>query len=65
MKIKFITGKRNRYKFPIGIYINKLPCYPLVEGKVQKYAKGMRTITFRVNHNIYGIFINWNKIKHE
>lgn len=65
MKIKFIKGKRNHYKFPIGIYICKLPIYPLINNEVQKYHNRMRTINFRYKNNVYGIFINWNKIKHE
>lgn len=61
MIIKCFKGKRNHYKFPIEIYVCKLPIYPLVNDKVQKYHKGMRTINFRYKHNVYGIFINWNK----
>jgi hypothetical protein len=61
MIIRFNKGKRNRYKFPIGIYISKIPIYPLKNGKVIKYHKKMRTINFKYKHNIYSIFINWKK----
>ena len=63
MIIKFIKGRRNRYKFPIEIYVCKIPIYPLVNDKVQEYRKGMRTINFRFKHTVYSIFINWNKIE--
>ena len=61
MIIKCFKGKRNYYKFPIGIYVCKLPIYPLVNDKVQEYHKGMRTINFRFKNNVYSIFINLNK----
>ena len=57
MKIKYMKGKRNRYKFPIGIYISKIPIYPLNNGKVESYHKNMRTINFRIKRNVYTIFI--------
>jgi len=61
MIIRFIKGKRNYYKFPIGIYICNIPIYPLVNDKVQKYRKGMLTINFRFKNNVYCIFINLKK----
>ena len=61
MIIKFLKGKRNHYKFLIGIYVCKLPIYPIINDKVQEYRKRMRTINFRYKHNVYSIFINWNK----
>ena len=57
MKIKYMKGKRNRYKFPIGIYISKIPIYPLNNGKVESYHKNMRTINFRIKRNVYTILI--------
>ncbi len=57
MKIKYMEGKRNRYKFPIGIYISKIPIYPLNDGKIENYHKNMRTINFRIKRNVYTIFI--------
>ena len=59
MIIKFNKGKRNHYKFPIGIYISKVYIPPFNEGN---YHNKMRTINFRYKYNIYSIFINWNKI---
>lgn len=56
MIIKFNKGKRNHYKFPIGIYISKIPIVPINKCK---YYKKMRTINFRYKHNVYSIFINW------
>ena len=61
MIIKFLKGKRNQYKFPIDIYISKVPIYPLIDGKVENYHKGMRTINFRFKNNVYAIFINLYK----
>ena len=52
-----MKGKRNRYKFPIGIYISKIPIYPLKDGKIENYHKNMRTINFRIKRNVYTIFI--------
>lgn len=52
-----MKGKRNRYKFPIGIYISKIPIYPLNNGKVESYHKNMRTINFRIKRNVYTILI--------
>ncbi len=52
-----MKGKRNRYKFPIGIYISKIPIYPLNDGKIENYHKNMRTINFRIKRNVYTIFI--------
>lgn len=57
MKIIYMKGKRNRYKFPIGIYISKIPIYPLNNGKIENYHKNMRTINFRIKRNIYTILI--------
>ena len=57
MKIKYMKGKRNKYKFPIGIYISKIPIYPLNNGKVESYHKNMRTINFRIKRNVYTILI--------
>jgi hypothetical protein len=57
MKIKYMKGKRNRYKFPIGIYISKIPIYPLNNDKVENYRKNMRTINFRIKRNVYTILI--------
>ena len=57
MKIKYMKGKRNRYKFPIGIYISKIPIYPLNNSKVESYHKNMRTINFRIKRNVYTILI--------
>lgn len=57
IKIKYLKGKRNRYKFPIGIYISKIPIYPLNDGKIENYHKNMRTINFRIKRNVYTIFI--------
>jgi hypothetical protein len=57
MKIKYMKGKRNRYKFPIGIYISKIPIYPLNNDKVKNYRKNMRTINFRIKRNVYTILI--------
>ena len=39
MIIKCFKGKRNHYKFPIEIYVCKIPIYPIVNDKVQKYHK--------------------------
>jgi len=61
MIIKFLKGKRNQYKFPIDIYISKVPIYPLIDGKVENYRKGMITINFRFKNNVYAIFINLYK----
>ena len=52
-----MKGKRNRYKFPIGIYISKIPIYPLNDGKIENYHKNMITINFRIKRNVYTIFI--------
>ena len=52
-----MKGKRNKYKFPIGIYISKIPIYPLNNGKVESYRKNMRTINFRIKRNVYTILI--------
>lgn len=45
------------HKFPIGIYISKLPIYPLNDGKIENYHKNIRTINFRIKRNIYAILI--------
>lgn len=50
MKIEFIKGKRNHYKFPIGFYICKVNSY-----------NNIKTINFRIKHNVYTILINLNK----
>ena len=61
MIIKFNKGKRNHYKIPIGVYISKIPIYPIKDGKIEKYHQKMRTINFRYKYNVYSIFINWRK----
>ena len=50
-----MKGKRNRYKFPIGIYISKIPIYPLNNDKIENYHKNIRTINFRIKRNVYKI----------
>ena len=57
MKIKYMKSKINRYKFPIGIYISKIPIYPLNGGKIENYHKNIRTINFRIKRNVYTILI--------
>ena len=49
MIIKFMRGKRNRYKFLFGFYVKRV-------------KKRMGTINFRWKRNVYTIFINFNKI---
>ena len=60
IRVKFIKGKRNRYKFPIAFYICKIPIYPLVDGNINAYHKGMRTINFRIKRNVYTLFIKYD-----
>lgn len=51
VKIKFMKGKRNRYKSLVGFYACKI----LFEDG--KYRKGMRTLNFRFKRNVYTIFL--------
>ena len=60
MIIQFLKGKRNHYKYIIGFHISKIEIPPFGN---KKYRKGMRTINFRYKHNVYSIFLNWNKRK--
>lgn len=60
MVIKFLKGKRNRYKVLFGIYISRIPIYPLEE-KVTKYQPNIFTINFRYKHNVYSILVNLKK----
>ena len=57
MIIEFRKGKRNHYRFPIGLYISKIYIPPFND---KKYHKKMRTLNFRYRYNVYQIFINWN-----
>ena len=63
MVIKFLKGKRNRYKVPFGIYVSKIPIYPLKDGKVVKYQPKIFTINLRYKHNVYSVLVNF-KLKH-
>ena len=45
MIVKFNKGLRNKYKFPIGFYICKIPKYP----KKNEYRKGIRTINLDIS----------------
>ncbi len=44
--IKFIKGKRNHYKFPIGFYI----C---------KFRKNILTVNIRIKQEVYCILLKW------
>lgn len=57
MIVEFRKGKRNHYRFPIGLYICKIYIPPFND---KKYHKNMRTLNFRYKYNVYQIFINWN-----
>ena len=61
MVIKFLKGKRNKYKVPFGIYVSRIPIYPLEDGKVTKYQPNIFTINFRYKHNVYSILVNLKK----
>ena len=61
MAIKFLKGKRNRYKVLFGIYVSKIPIYPLKNGKVAKYQPKIFTINFRYKHNVYSVLVNLKK----
>ena len=61
MFIKFLKGKRNRYKVPFGIYVSKIPIYPLKGEKVAKYHPNIFTINFRYKHDVYSVLVNLKK----
>jgi len=65
MIIKFLKGKRNRYKAPFGIYVSKIPIYPLKDGKVAKYQSKIFTINFRYKRNVYSVLVNLKKKEEE